>query len=366
MIKYIPHALLFTLATTLPAMTSLATFSAYATTQETTVAAAQAHSTMIVEQFGHPQNEGEISRIISAGNPTDVLLMAIAPDKMLGFAGFDMQGPKAQLGGEPLFAPPLSQLPKLGKLSGRGSTLSLETPLAMGAQLIIDVGSTGESYRSSAKRVHEQTRIPYLLLDGSLSDTPQMLRELGHYLGLSERAEQLALSAQAILTQAETYRLAHTDAPKRFFFARSGNGLETGFAGSIHSEALELLGLKNVAIADNFTGISNVSMEQLVGWDPDMIITQDAQFYQQLLTSPLWQSLRAVKEGHVYNAPIIPYGWLDGPPSLNRLLGVIWLQAKLEGTTSSEALKQQVRDFYALFYHISLTDAQLALLLDKQ
>ncbi|HEX4171454.1 MAG TPA: hypothetical protein VHY82_03150, partial [Acetobacteraceae bacterium] len=38
-----------------------------------------------------------------------------------------------------------------------------------------------------------------------------------------------------------------------------------------------------------------------------------------------WRSLRAVREGHAFVAPNLPFGWFDEPPSINRLLGLTWL-----------------------------------------
>jgi iron complex transport system substrate-binding protein len=38
-----------------------------------------------------------------------------------------------------------------------------------------------------------------------------------------------------------------------------------------------------------------------------------------------WGSLRAVRQGHAFVAPNLPFGWIDEPPSINRLLGLAWL-----------------------------------------
>ena len=43
--------------------------------------------------------------------------------------------------------------------------------------------------------------------------------------------------------------------------------------------------------------------------------------------SPQWRTLRAVREHHAYVAPDVPFGWLDEPPSINRLLGLAVLSA---------------------------------------
>jgi iron complex transport system substrate-binding protein len=37
------------------------------------------------------------------------------------------------------------------------------------------------------------------------------------------------------------------------------------------------------------------------------------------------QTLRAVRDGRAMIAPSLPFGWIEEPPSINRLLGLAWL-----------------------------------------
>jgi iron complex transport system substrate-binding protein len=39
-----------------------------------------------------------------------------------------------------------------------------------------------------------------------------------------------------------------------------------------------------------------------------------------------WKAVRAVREGNVLVAPSLPFGWIEEPPSINRLLGLAWLE----------------------------------------
>jgi hypothetical protein len=44
-----------------------------------------------------------------------------------------------------------------------------------------------------------------------------------------------------------------------------------------------------------------------------------------LAHDPAWQGLRAVREGHAVVAPHLPFGWVEEPPAINRLIGLAWL-----------------------------------------
>ena len=59
--------------------------------------------------------------------------------------------------------------------------------------------------------------------------------------------------------------------------------------------------------------------------DPDVIILSDPAA-RGVLSSPDWVQLRAVREGRAVIAPSVPFGWIEEPPSINRLLGLAWLK----------------------------------------
>lgn len=311
----------------------------------------------IAGRFGQIPNPSDIQRVISAGPPADLLLLALAPEKLLGFSSFDLSGESGVL-----FSETVRRLPRLGRLSGRASTLSLEKLLTLNPDIIIDCGSADETYRSLAQRTSQQTGVPYVLVDGGLLDTPSQLRQVGQLLNVAARAEQQAQFAEAILQRANVYRTSAQTEKPRFYFARGAMGLETGLRGSLHTEAVELLGFENVATAGELKTLTQVSMEHILRWNPELIITQDVQSYQHITHSEQWQGVHAVAQQRVILMSGLPFGWLDAPPGLNRLLGLCRLQSHFDPATAQQ-LKSDTRTFFRLFYHTDLNDAQLEQLL---
>jgi iron complex transport system substrate-binding protein len=106
-----------------------------------------------------------------------------------------------------------------------------------------------------------------------------------------------------------------------------------------------------------------VSIEQVLLWNPDVIVTIESNFHAAARTHPQWRDLPAVKAGRVYLAPTLPFGWIDSPPSINRLIGLRWLARILYPDAFPEDLRPIVRDFYTRCYHQTPTDAQLDQLL---
>lgn len=289
-------------------------------------------------------------RILSAGRVADVLLMALCPEKLIGIATEIKEERKHY------FSPSIRDIPYTGRLAGRGSTMSLEKVVALAPDVIIDVGNVNDTFLSTAEKVYWQTQIPYVLIDGRLADTPQQLLQLGAILGVEQRARELADYAIEILTL--TQNICH-DKKLKVYLGRSADGLETGLSGSIHTEVLEWLGAHNVATAAGEKRLTRISMEQLIMWEPDIILTQDRNFFERLQHVNIWQKLPAIQNKRYYLAPDEPFGWLDAPPGINRLLGCVWLAYILapEKLSSKQAL-HQIERFFRLFYGHQLEEDQ--------
>ena len=299
-----------------------------------------------------------ISRVLAAGPPASILLYTLAPEKMIGWVRTPSPTEKGYLQER------VRELPEYGRLTGRGGTANLENVLKFQPDLIIDSGSTGGTYVSLANNVQEQTKIPYLLLDGRLEKTPENYRLLGEWLDARDRAEQLANYAEETLSglRRRIASIPESDRP-RVYYGRGINGLESGLAGSINLEVLERVGAVNVAAAAGTGSLSKISIEQVLAWNPDVILVLEPAFYASVRTDPLWSSVKAVRENRIYMAPNLPYGWFDAPPGVNRLIGVRWLMSILYPKQFPEDLRTTTREFYRLFYQVNLTEAQLDTLL---
>jgi iron complex transport system substrate-binding protein len=153
------------------------------------------------------------------------------------------------------------------------------------------------------------------------------------------------------------------DKRPRVYLARGPDGLETGVVGSINTEIIERAGGRNVAEAAGQRGLVRASMEQIIVADPEIILTWDRNFFDRVGKDPLWAGVRAVREKRVYLAPTAPFGWIDRPPSLNRVIGLKWLAGLLYPDKFRDDLRATTREFYRLFYHVEVSDAELETLI---
>jgi iron complex transport system substrate-binding protein len=298
----------------------------------------------------------QVERVYAAGPPASLLVFALAPQKLTGWT-------RAMRPNEiPFFPEPYGRLPELGRLTGRGNTANVEVVLKSKTDLIVDVGSTGEPYKSLAVQVEQQTRIPYALLDGRLESTPATLRALGKLMG--NDAEPLAAWYERELADAKR-RVSSAKEHPLVYYGRSPSGLQTGGKGSINVEILDFLGVRNAA-AETRPGLSTVSLEQVILWDPEVILTTDPNFWKAVWNDPRWRGVKAVAAKRVYLSPHLPFGWFDFPPGANRLLGIWWAGKLLYPQAFADVdLRAKVNEFHRRFYHQEPSAAQLEALLGE-
>jgi iron complex transport system substrate-binding protein len=299
-----------------------------------------------------------VERVFAAGPPASVLVFAIAPDKLIGWTT------PFRAAERPFVAPRYADLPTLGRLTGRGNTANVEVLIAAQPDVVIDYGSVAPTFVSLADRVVQQTGLPYALLDGSFDRMAESIALAGRLCGEPERAEVLSRYARATVDDIGT-RVARVPAASRprVYYARGPRGLETGLAGSINVESIERVGAVNVAAELGRGGLAQVSLEQVLHWNPDVIVTTDPTFAEGVGRDASWRGVVAVRTGRVHLAPAVPFGWIDFPPSTNRLIGLRWLAKLLHPQLFPQDLRDHVREFYTRFYHRTPDEAQLDALL---
>ncbi len=235
---------------------------------------------------------------VPAGPPAAIMLYTLAPELLLGW-------PRAIRPAEkPYLLPRAADCRRSAGLTGRGNTANLESVPGAKPDLILDVGSTAETYRSLADRVQGQTGIPYALLDGAS-------RRRARHLSQPRTADRARRRPLAALARASWRRCASASRRCRRRSAPGSTspggprGLETARAGSINVEALALMGAANVAGPGG--GLAQVSPEDVVAWAPDIVIALDPVFAAAARQDPLWQATPAVRANRLHVSPSLPF-----------------------------------------------------------
>jgi len=297
----------------------------------------------------HVELPAQIEHVLAAGPPAAVLLYTLAPDKLIGWS--EPLAPDTRR----LLPVRYGDLPVVGRLTEKGG-LTAAAVAALHPDLVVDVGDVNPRYAKLADEIEKRTGIPYILLDGRLAATASTYLALGRVLGAEGRGAMLAGYAWRVLDGLQA-RLASVPAGQRprAYYARSPNGLTTGATRSLVGEFLTVAGAVNVGQGGG--GLTRTSLAQVAAWDPEVLVVLGPAVYRRIMGDPGWAGLRARRAGRVYLAPEAPFGWIDEPPGVNRLLGVQWLAAKLYPGAADIAAA--ARDFCARFYQVELSAAEI-------
>ncbi|MFA5221378.1 MAG: ABC transporter substrate-binding protein [Methanoregula sp.] len=253
--------------------------------------------------------------------------------------------------------------------TGKGTT-NYEAYIAMHPDLVFISCETGISDPSSADLAQEKLgTIPAVCVDNARNATlygPTLLF-MGDVLGVPDVAAKENEYYQSVLTEVQT-KVATIPEEKRVrvYYAEGTNGLSTDAGGSCHSQLIDVCGGINVAGGNSVFSSSSatVTKESILMWKPDAIISGSPEFIAQAYNDSTWQQMPAVQNHRVYLIPTEPYNWFDRPPGVNRIVGIPWTAHILYPDLFPEDwFRAKAKEFYALFYHIELSDVELTTLL---
>ena len=294
----------------------------------------------------------EIEKVAVSGPLAQIVLFALCPDKLVGIASaWDTSA-------EQYLATEYYNLPELGQLYGGQGELNLETLLASGAEIVIDVGEPKDSAVEDLDALQEQTGIPFVHVTTTTETMGDAYRKLGELVGMPDAAEELAAYCDRIYAQ--TLALAERVEKVNLLYCLGDAGLNVIAQGSYHAEIIDLLS-NNLAVveAPSSKGTGNeVDMEQILLWNPDVILFAPDSIYATVGEDATWQEVAAIRNGTYYEVPLGPYNWMGFPPSVQRYLGMLWMAKLLYPEAATYDLYTEVAAYFKLIYHSDLTEAQ--------
>ena len=295
----------------------------------------------------------QIDKVALSGPMAQIVLFALCPDKLVGVSNAWSTEAEQYLD-EKYFT-----MPEIGQLYGGKGELNLETLLQSGAQVVIDVGEPKGSIKEDMDSLQQQTGIPFLHITADIESYPAAYRMLGDLLNMKDEAQTLAAYCEKIYDR--TVSIAGSVEKANVLYVTGDAGQNVIASGSYHAEILDLL-TNNPAVVDDPSskGTGNeVSMEQILTWNPDVVVFAPESIYATVQDDAAWQSVTAIKNGAYYEVPFGPYNWMGFPPSVQRYLGMMWLSKVLyPDATAQYDLFDDVHEYYELFYHCDLTRAQ--------
>lgn len=299
-----------------------------------------------------------IESVFSAGPVAAIFLYMVAPDKLLGW-NYELNDVEKSI-----ILDKYQDLPNFGM----GDAVNYEAVIAANPTIAINSGKINDTMVSDCDALSESLGIPVVAVDNELNNSAEAFRFMGELLGVEDHAEELAQYAEQVFTDINALSDIPEEKKVSVYFGNGEDSLETAPRGSQHAQILDAINAVNVADLELGDGSRvQISAEQLLAWDPDVIVVNGEpkadksgnSAAEDILSNPDYASLKAVQDQKVYGTPNAPFSWVDRPAGPNRLIGMRWFSALIYPEYIKCDINEEIHKFFNLFYHVDLSDEQL-------
>ncbi|MCD7948220.1 MAG: ABC transporter substrate-binding protein [Oscillospiraceae bacterium] len=304
----------------------------------------------------------KIESIVPSGSYAQMILYTICPDKLMGLSDALTKIQKQYIDEK------YWDLPVFGKFYGSSGTFNLEEIIKASPDIIIDMGEEKAGIGADMDTIQSKSGIPVVFIKATMDEMADAYDMLGDLLGEQEAAATLSDYVDGVMHMAAEYSAQIPDAERpRVLFSQGEYGTEVNGKNSSHAEILDYLGVINAADMDSIlaSGGDEVSMEQIITWNPEIVVLAPDSYYNGIFDDPMWAQVDAVKNGKVCEVPIGPYQWLDRPPSVQRVLGLLWLGNLIYPEYYDFDIAEKTQEFYTLFFHYDLSREEAEALLQN-
>lgn len=183
-----------------------------------------------------------------------------------------------------------------------GESINIEEIIAADPDVVF-IGTMGQTTEQNQQLIDAGIKV--VVTEAiTLDDTYKVIELIGAVVGKSDKANEIVKGMKSDLE--ELTAKSKDKSVKSVYIETSPleYGLWSGGTGTFQHEILEILGIKN--IFDDIAGWAEVSEEQVIERNPDVIITISSEDYgangpvDEILNRGNWKDITAVKEGKVF------------------------------------------------------------------
>lgn len=298
--------------------------------------------------------EGPASKLVGTHNPT----MNVAV--ILGGGGKYIAGFGNKEMADVLYSYVYPELKDDVIQIGKGKNVNYETVLTTGADLAILPERF--AYMVEEFNAIDIPAIVILTSKENYDTIRNALTLMGQVTGEEDRAEEIIAYFDDIIDKI-TERTATVETKPSVMFLGSSNMYSVAPGAMIQSDIMETAGAVNaVSGVDVLGSFADVSAEEIVGWNPDVIWIPAYADYtvEDVLNAPEFSSITAVQNGAVYSFPSTLEPW--DYPSASACLGAAWAAYNLHPEVYSyDELITDINGLYDLLYGQTFTAEQIGI-----
>jgi iron complex transport system substrate-binding protein len=217
------------------------------------------------------------------------------------------------------------------------------------------------SSRSTWLEAVDQLGIPVFLME---AETPEQLKEavllIGQLFGPhASRQAQAWVAYYDFVLDTVIAQIGEIPMDERVKVLFTGTEPLRVASGEMYQNDI-ILSAGGISVSADLGGYWNdVNLEQVVVWDPEVIIVPPygGASVEAITDSAEWEIVEAVRSGRVYRMPRFVVPW--DTPAPDSVLGIVWMAERLNPDRISITCKSEVEFFYNTFYNYSITTEEI-------
>ena len=236
--------------------------------------------------------------------------------------------------------------------------INIEELLSTDPDLVFVRSDTAANEAEMAKM--KKTGLPFLVVDYADIDRQQYaLDMMGQALGVQDKAQAYNDYYRRIV-ETVTARLADIPPETRIRLYHSVNeALRTDAQGTLPADWIQVAGAINVSVGQDlklYEGDYYANLEQIMLWDPEVIICNEPGVAGYILSHEQWAPLQAVKAEKVWQLPIGISRW-GHHSSLETPLAILWTAQRLYPERFTDVdMAAETKQFFQEFFNYKLSD----------
>ncbi|MFA5907109.1 MAG: ABC transporter substrate-binding protein [Desulfobacula sp.] len=251
-----------------------------------------------------------------------------------------------------------------------GGSINIEALLKTNADIVFLKPETA-AIQAETKKL-DQFNLPYFTAGyNTMEEQMATIEMMGKLIGRSEKALAYTRYYRDIIDRVGK-RTAHLPKEKKVRLYHSINeSRRTDAPGTIEAEWTKAAGVLNVSAGEGefLHGKGDKSfadIEQILIWNPDVIIVNEDGVDQEILTDKKWAPVKAVKDKKVFPIPVGISRW-GHPGGLETPLAILWTAKTVYPDLFSDIdLQKEMTWFYDNFFSLRLDEAMILKILGNK
>lgn len=245
----------------------------------------------------------------------------------------------------------------------KGGIINIEALLKTQADIVFLKPETA-TITAEIKKL-QRFNLPYFVAGyHSMEEQMEIIENMGKVIGRGEKAREYTRYYRDVIHRVRS-RTAHIPKDKRVRLYHSVNEpYRTDAPGTIEADWTTACGVNNVSVGASLQGKGNknfAGIEQILLWDPEVIIVNEDGVDQLILNDKKWSPIQAVQDQRVFSIPVGISRW-GHPGGLETPLAILWTAKKVYPNLFQDIdLKREIIVFYHTFFNLDLDEA----LIDK-